>query len=59
MSLTLNKLYKGLRFEISVITTPVVFLFKFLEEISSFVISLTAIFKLSISTFLLFEVLFL
>ena len=49
ISLILNKLYKGLRFEILVITTPVVFLFKFLEEISLLVISLTAIFKFSIS----------
>jgi hypothetical protein len=49
MSLTLKRFVKGLRLAISTITTPFVFFVKFLEAISSLVISLTVIFKVSIS----------
>ena len=59
MSLTLKRFAKGLRFAISVITTPLVFFSKFLKEISSSVISLTVIFKVSISFSLLTVLVFL
>ena len=49
ISFMLKRFASGLRLAISIITTPFVFFFKFLDVISSLVISLTVIFKVSIS----------